>query len=224
MNELLQETTALASNEARKGLLITIEGGEGAGKTSTVHELGERLKSEGHKVLITREPGGLPTGEAIRSVLLGHEGMNLETLSQVLLFSAARLEHLEKKVLPALAEGYIVLLDRYYDSTLVYQGIVGGYDFKRIKDITNLVIGGAVPDKTYILDIEVEHAQNRLAQREGEQTWFDKQPKAYHERVRNGFLHLAMLPENAERIEVVDASASLEVVTEDVYRRVQQLL
>ena len=212
--------TMIAQNT--KGKLFTLEGGEGAGKTSAVHEIGERLQSEGYKVLITREPGGLTTGEAIRSVLLSDEGMNLETLSQVLLFSAARLEHLEKKVLPALAEGYIVLMDRYYDSTYVYQGIVGGYDLQTIKNLTNLIIGTAVPDKTFVLDIDVSHAQRRLAKRMGDTTWFDNQPVAYHERVRNGFLYLAALPENQERMDVINASSSLEVVVEDIYTRIKQ--
>lgn len=193
---------------------ITFEGGEGSGKTTLIDSLKIWLESEGHKVLVTREPGGVSIAESIREVILGKGSEGIDPLTEMLLFAAARREHLEKKVRIALEDGYIVLCDRFVDSSLVYQGLVTGLGYETVWDVNKLVIGDMMPDLTLYLDIPPHEGLARIfTDDDREKNRLDLKSLDFHKKVREGYLYL--LDKNPDRIKVVDASGSKERVLSD---------
>lgn len=138
---------------------ITFEGPEGSGKTTVIQQVAERLETE-YDVVLTREPGGVKTGEQIREVLL--EGDDMDERTEALLFAASRREHLVGKVIPSLDEGKIVLCDRYIDSSLAYQGYARGIGIEEVKSINEFAINGLYPDRTIYLDVSVEVGRDRI--------------------------------------------------------------
>ncbi len=189
-------------------VFITIEGGEGVGKTLFTEKLKARLEDAGKKVKTTREPGGTPAAQAIRELFLSPpEEEALEALTELLLVSAARHQHVKKLIEPALDANYWVVCDRFVDSSRVYQGIVGGYDRTSLETVTKMSIGSCEPDITFLLDCSPEVSLNRLALRgvTGQQSnRFDAANLAFHRQLRDGFLRLAK--EFPNRIVVLDAS------------------
>lgn len=211
------------------GLFITLEGIEGSGKTSRRERLAERLRARGREVLVLREPGGTPFAERVRSLLLepraeGADAASLTPWSEACLVLAARAQLVEQVIRPALAEGRTVLCDRFGDSTVAYQGDGRGLDRTLLKQLNRTVTGGLAPRLTLLLDLPVEHALRRLQDpgRAGALTRFDRESRAFHERVRAGFLRLA--EEEPGRFAVIDASKPEPRVDDEVWARVAPLL
>lgn len=202
---------------SRKGMFISIEGPEGAGKTSVIGIVSERLKAEGKKVLVTREPGGIKISEAIREVILNNENVEMDGKTEALLYAAARRQHLVEKVIPALKEGYIVLCDRFIDSSLAYQGYARGLGIDEVFKINEFAIEGMMPDLTIFFDIAPEEGLARvLNNKERELNRLDKEKLSFHKRVYEGYEQVIQRYEN--RIKRTDASLSKEEVIENVYK------
>jgi dTMP kinase len=190
----------------RLGLFITLEGGEGAGKSTAAAGLAAMLRAEGLEVILTREPGGTPGAEAIRALLLGETP--LEPLAQTMLHFAARADHVERVLRPALARGVIVICDRYTDSTMAYQAYGQGVDITAIATLINVI--NLRPDITFLLQLPAAAAQSRLAARAGGSDRYEAMGAAFFARVDNGFAAIASA--DPERVVVIDASAAPEEV------------
>lgn len=196
----------------KKGLFVTLEGGEGSGKTTLIQSLKTHLEEQGYKVLVTREPGGIPVAEQIRAVILGNE---MDAMTEALLFASARREHLVQKVIPALERGEVVLCDRFVHSSLVYQGLLGGLGLQTVADINRMAIGSYMPDFTLFLDIEPELGLQRIsANSEREVNRWDIKTIEFHHDIRNGYKLLAKkFPEH--NIKRIDASGNQQEVFEE---------
>lgn len=208
------------------GRFITFEGPEGCGKSTQVKRLKAFLEERGLEVVCTREPGGTATGEAIRNILQ-HDvsGEDLSDECELLLFAASRAQMMDRVILPALARGAWVVCDRFTDSTLAYQGYGRGMSLEDLHGINDFAIEGVRPDLTFLLDIPLEVSAARLNKRFadlGEKAdRFEKLDDAFHERVRLGYLELAV--QNPDRFCVVDGTQSIDEVTELVFGQVRGL-
>lgn len=201
----------------RKGVFITVEGPEGAGKTTVISEIGQRLQDQGRKVLLTREPGGIKISEDIREIILDNQNIEMDAKTEALLYAAARRQHLVEKVMPALEEGYLVLCDRFIDSSLAYQGYARGIGIDEILKINQFAIDEMMPDLTIFFDIDPETGLSRVMSNEArEQNRLDKEALSFHERVYEGYEQV--MKRYGERIIRTDASLNKEVVTENVYQ------
>ena len=207
------------------GLFITLEGGEGAGKSTQIQMLKRALEVMGKEVLLTREPGGSKGGELIRPLLVAGEA-DWDAVSETLLFSAARRDHLTHKVWPALQEGKIVLCDRFADSTLAYQGYGRGNNpeiQEVVKKLYKIVAGDFEPDLTLILDIDPKTGLKRSCDRAGNtEKRFENMDFSFHENLRQGFLKIAN--DNPKRCFVVDADRTPEQVHADIIKIVKEKL
>lgn len=174
-----------------QGLFITFEGGEGAGKSTQVRRLAERLRAAGHQVVTTREPGGSPGAEAIRDLLVNGDADRWSPLTEALLMNAARRDHVERVIAPALERGAVVLCDRFADSTRAYQGAGGGVDPGFLRALEAAVVGETRPDLTLILDLPVAEGLGRAAGRGGGEARFEAKGLAFHERLRAAYLDIA---------------------------------
>lgn len=191
----------------KKGLLITFEGTEGSGKSTQIKKTAAYLKRSGHKVLLLREPGGTPVGEAIRNVLLDKELMEMVPETELLLYLAARAQIVQEEILPALHSGKVVICDRFEDSTLAYQSYGRGLSAKNIEQASRLLVRHTLqPDLTILLDIDPREGMKRG----GRHDRMERQSDQFHKRVRKGFLDLAR--KNKKRIHVIDATQPIEVV------------
>lgn len=198
-------------------MFITIEGPEGSGKTSVINAVVERLKQEGFPILLTREPGGTPIAEAIRSIILDKKNTALDARAEALLYAASRRQHLVEKVWPNLQEGKIVLCDRFIDSSLAYQGGGRGLGVDAILNINLFATEGIFPDLTLLFDIEPEQGLKRIsASRKREVNRLDLEKLSFHQKVRTTFLNLAK--QYAKRFVIIDASKSFEDVVETTYQ------
>ena len=203
-------------------MFITFEGGEGAGKSTQARALADRLRADGRAVVLTREPGGTPFGEVARSILLHHrvvdggERFRLDETAELLLFAAARAQHVDELIRPALARGEVVICDRFADSTLAYQGYGRGIPLDRINQATALATRGLTPDLTVLLDLPVEVG---LARRRGESApdHFEREEMAFHTRIRDGFRALAAA--EPRRWLVVDAQQPPEATAATIWAR-----
>ncbi len=200
------------------GAFVTFEGPEGAGKTTQLARLRDRLEAAGRHVLATREPGGTPAGEAIRRLLLEPRDGGLRPEAEALLFCAARAELVHTVVHPALAAGRVVLCDRFADATLAYQGFGRGLPRAALDAANRLATGGLVPDLTLLLDVDVEHGLARRRGSGGEWNRFDADDVAFHRRVRDGYHALARA--EPDRWRVVDAGGPVDAVAEAVWAAV----
>ena len=194
-------------------LFITVEGIEGAGKSSNIAFTESLLRSHGHDLLLTREPGGTPLGEELRELLLGHKHDGMHDLTELLLMFAARAEHLHNKILPALEAGKWVICDRFTDATYAYQGGGRQLDTSAIATLENLVQGNRRPDLTLLLDLPVETGLARAAKRSAPDR-FERQRLAFFQRVREAYLQIAH--EQPERVKIIDASLELDRVQEQI--------
>jgi dTMP kinase len=192
---------------ATRGKFITLEGVDGAGKSTHLAWIAERLSARGHDVVVTREPGGTPLGERLRELLLS-EPMHIET--ETMLMFAARREHLARVIAPALEAGRWVLSDRFTDATYAYQGGGRGLSIDRIAALERWVHGDLQPDLTLYFDLSVEVARERLAASESTPDRFEREAAGFFERVRSTYLERAAL--HPQRIKVIDAAASLDNV------------
>ncbi|WP_430495347.1 dTMP kinase [Rossellomorea marisflavi] len=205
------------------GSFITVEGPEGAGKSTVLAVLAKRLEEDGVAVVITREPGGIKIAEQIREVILHTENTEMDERTEALLYAAARRQHLVEKVLPALREGKVVLCDRFIDSSLAYQGKARGIGMRAIEEINAFAIEDHMPDLTLYFDIEPEEGLNRINQHKGrEVNRLDLESVGFHHKVREGYLELVNKYPN--RIQVVDASPDVTVVSDAAYDIVKGFL
>jgi len=192
-----------------RGLFITVEGGEGVGKSTNMAFLAEHLSDHGVDLLITREPGGSELGEEIRSLLLRARTEEVSPVAELLLIFAARAQHLARRIEPALASGRWVLCDRFTDATYAYQGGGRGMEGHRIRTLEELVQGALRPDYTVLLDAPVTVGLER-ARKRGEPDRFEREQRAFFERVRAAYLQMAQ--ESSGRYRVIDASLPLAEV------------
>ncbi len=197
-----------------RGRFITFEGGEGTGKSTQVRLLAQHLSSKGADVVQTREPGGSPSAEEIRALLVTGAADRWSPLAETLLFYAARVEHWRQVIDPALARGAHVVCDRFADSTMAYQCYAGGLDKRLVQDLHDLAMPKAEPDLTLVLDLAVDEGLKRAAARRDDETRFERKGREFHERLRSGFLEIARSA--AKRCVVIDASQSIEKVHEAV--------
>lgn len=199
----------------KKGYLITFEGGEACGKSTQIKKFAQYLEDNHIDFILSREPGGTEVGEKIRELLL-HSKCDMSSTVEFLLFSASRAQHYEKVVKPALDAGKVVLLDRFYDSSFVYQGYAGNLNLDDLKSVTNFAVNGTEPDLTFLLDISYEDGMKRKQKDENLKKLdrIESKGKAYHDKVIQGYLTLAKMFD--KRIVVVDASKSIDEVFEKI--------
>jgi dTMP kinase len=195
-------------------MFITLEGPEGSGKTSQIPPLVEYLREKGYTVFPTREPGGTSIGEQIRSVIHDLKNVEMHPHTETLLYQAARAQIVEEVIRPRLKAGEIVLSDRYFDSTIAYQGYGHQQDLEQVRALVKYATGGLVPDLTILLDIDVEAGLKRKTQNGAEWNRLDAYTLEFHHRVRKGYLEMVKAEPN--RWVVVDAGMKWEKVQEDL--------
>ena len=207
-----------------KGYFISFEGGEGSGKSTQIETLGKWLNTlvGGPSSLITREPGGTGSAEAIRDLLVKGAADKWRPATEALLMSASRHEHVEGVLRPALDAGTVVLSDRYNDSTRVYQGLVGGVPSADIESLNQIACGDLEPDLTLLLDMDVETGLTRAGGRDSDESRFESKGLDFHEKVRKAFLSLA--GQYPARFVVVDASRSPDAIAADIRHTVSKRL
>ncbi len=207
-----------------RGAFVTIEGGEGGGKSTQARALVARLQAAGLRVEATREPGGSPAAEDIRAALLAGAFEHLGSKIEALLFAAARIDHLDVRIKPAIAAGAWIVCDRFHDSTRAYQGAHGGADMRFLRRLERVALAGTRPDLTLILDLPAELGLGRAERRRGSETVdrFEKQSLTFHQNLRDAFLAIAA--EDPERCVIVDASQSKEDVEQAIWDAVTHRL
>lgn len=198
---------------------ITFEGPEGSGKTTVIQQVAQKLESK-YNVVLTREPGGVKTGEQIRELLL--EGDDMDERTEALLFAASRREHLVGKVIPSLNEGKIVLCDRYIDSSLAYQGYARGIGLAEVKSINEFAIDGLYPDITIYLDVSADIGRERILKNQRAQNRLDQENVNFHEKVVEGYKKI--IHNESERFIVIDADRSIEEVVSAAYESISKYL
>lgn len=205
------------------GFLVTFEGGEGCGKSTQIKKLSQFLEQEKIPFIVSREPGGTEVGEKIRDILLNMKAEMSSTV-EFLLFSASRADHIEKVVKPALESGKIVLLDRFYDSSFVYQGYAGDLNLKDIQNVTELAVKDVKPNLTFLLDLDYEVGMLRKSKDDKLRNLdrIEQKGESYHKKVRNGYLKLA--EQNPDRIVVVDASKTPDEIFEKIKAKILKYL
>ncbi|MEK4014627.1 dTMP kinase [Peribacillus sp. FSL M8-0224] len=198
----------------KRGIFITMEGPEGAGKTTITQMLGKALQKEGYQVLLTREPGGVPISEQIREVILNKDNTAMDSRTEALLYAAARRQHLVEVVMPELERGGIVLCDRFIDSSLAYQGHARGLDIEEVYNINKFAIGDMMPDATLFFDIDPEEGLRRIQSNgEREVNRLDLEALDFHKKVCEGYQFI--INRWKERFIIVDAGRTIDEVFEE---------
>ena len=196
------------------GTFITLEGTEGSGKSTQAARLAEALRAEGYAVLLTREPGGTPAAEQLRAVLLKNNSESLAAETESFVILAARRQHVDHVIAPALRQGAIVICDRFVDSTLAYQGYARGLELKTLRAMNRWATGGLTPDLTLLFDLPVATGLRRRQRDAAGQNRLDRETTRFHQRVRSGFLELAR--KEPRRIKPVNAARTPEKIADDV--------
>lgn len=213
-------------NVNNKGLFISMEGPDGAGKSTQARLLKSRLEDCGMEVILTREPGGTPIGEEVRTLLLNPDFFEMTVACEVLLYTAARAQLVSEFIRPSLQKGMIVISDRYMDSNLVYQGLAGGENPDVIKMINMWATGQLIPDITFLLDLEAETGLERLQKNVSGVNWqgdrIEQRNLEFHQKVREGFLQLAS--GEVGRFMVINAGDRPENVHKNIWEKMQLLL
>ncbi|MGM9998201.1 MAG: dTMP kinase [Candidatus Bruticola sp.] len=221
--------------KSRKGLFITLEGPEGGGKTSQAHALAESLRRRGLMVSVTREPGGTPLGDKIRQLLIDPANNEMFPLTELLLFEASRAQHVQEFILPKLSSGEVVICDRFYDSTLAYQG-ARNLPIDAVHYLNELAAAQCRPDFTLLLDLDYETGRSRLSKRyqrnSGSPDRIEQEDQAFFARLRQNYLDMAQgflqgkeLPGNfKDRWLVIDASVSFSEVSAKIWQAILPLI
>lgn len=202
------------SPASNKGWFISFEGGEGSGKSTQLKLLTTAFEKSGLPFISTREPGGSQGAEKIRSLLVTGETDAWDPLTETLLFNAARADHINRLIAPAIAEGKTIICDRFFDSTLVYQGIGKGLGTEYIKNLHHMVFGNFMPDLTIMLDISPEEGLKRAGARQGDENRFEQLDIDFHNKIRAGFLNIAA--REKERCVVIDATQEAAVLHKQI--------
>jgi dTMP kinase len=207
-----------------RGHFITFEGGEGAGKSTQIRLLADRLEAEGHEVVVSREPGGSAGGEAVRHVLLSGAAEPFGPAMEAMLFAAARSDHVEQIIRPAIEAGKIVLCDRFLDSSRVYQGVSGRLDKAFMTALESVAINGMMPDLTIILDLDPVEGMRRAASRRGtdDADRYEKEDLSLHEERREAYIDIARA--EPARCVIIDASKERDAVADAVWSRVEKVI
>lgn len=212
-----------------KGLFITLEGGEGAGKSTQGKALCAWLNQQGVETILTREPGGTAEAEAIRDLIVKSNHLHFDVKTEALLMMAARREHVLNKIKPALNKGICVISDRFFDSTLAYQGYAGGIALDDLKMLYDFIASDLTPDLTFVFDLPtalgLERSLHKLSQAENaekNEDRFEKRASAFHEKIRDGFLKIAA--QNPHRYHVLDATQSAITLEKEIQHIVQASL
>lgn len=208
-----------------KGTFITIEGPDGAGKTSVIQALLPKLEEALKQTIVaTREPGGSRIAEEIRELILNPENTEMDVRTEALLYAAGRRQHLVEKIIPALEAGEIVICDRFVDSSLAYQGVARGIGVEQVAAINQFATDGLTPDMTLYLDVEAEVGLARINQNKVNRQFdrLDQENLSFHQQVRSAYLDL--LKQNPERMLLIDASQELEQVVNDSYNKILEKL
>ncbi|HEY1720956.1 MAG TPA: dTMP kinase [Magnetospirillaceae bacterium] len=205
-----------------QGRFITFEGGEGAGKTTQIKLLAETLRGRSLSIVTTREPGGAPGAEEIRRLLVEGDAGRWDAVTEALLHTAARREHIQRTVKPALAQGSWVLSDRFADSTVAYQGYGQHVPLADLFKLYEVAVGDFEPDLTLILDMPVEEGLRRAAKRGGKEDRYERMGHDFHERMRRGFLEIAEA--NPQRCLIIPAEGSIGSVQRAILAAVDQQL
>ncbi len=206
-------------------MFVTMEGIEGSGKTTQMKRIAQWLTAAGREFLITRQPGGTPIGEQIRSILLNPGNKDLSPTTELLLYMADRAQHLETVIRPALDSEIVVVCDRYFDATIVYQGYARGLEKKKIRQLHQITCSGLMPDLTLLLDLEtgigLDRAWKRIHKDDNQamESRFEKEKLSFHQRVREGYLALAR--QEADRFVIIDAAADEKTVGDRIEKVLQ---
>jgi dTMP kinase len=206
-----------------RGKFLSIEGGEGAGKSTQVHRLADELRARGLDVIVTREPGGSEGGEAIRELLMQGEVKRWSSHTEALLFAAARADHVEKVIQPALGIGTWVISDRFIDSSRAYQGVAGGIDDAAVLALHGFGSRGLLPDRTLVLEVPPEIGAERAAARDGAAAdRFAARERAFHDDVAAAFRRFAAA--EPDRVRLIDAGSDVDTVAAGVIEAIADLL
>ena len=206
----------------KKGLFITFEGLDGSGKTTQMEILNDYLKNRGFDVVTTIEPGGTKIGRKIRKILLDKENHDISPLAETLLFLASRAELVSEVIAPALKKGKIVLCDRFFDSTVVYQGIARGLGEKEILKMNLWATGGVVPDITFLLSVKVSKGKKRMSDADKKTDRIELEKDSFKEKIYRGYLDIAK--KNKERIVIIDGEDSIKNISEEIKNKVCEYL
>lgn len=207
---------------ARAGLFIAFEGGDGAGKSTQAAAVQARLKAAGHAVLRTREPGGTPIGEKLRSLVLDHGHGEIDARTEALIFAASRAAHVQQVIVPALERGEIVLCDRFIDSSVAYQGAGRELGIAAVRDINLWATASLLPDVTVLLDVAPDDGRDRRLAGEAAEDRLESEPDDFHGRIRAAFLELAAA--RPDEYLVLDARTERDVLTAAILERIDGLL
>ena len=209
-------------------MFITLEGIEGSGKTSQIKSIAEYLTGSGYECVVTREPGATTIGRKIRSILLDPASERMDAITELLLYFADRVQHVREIIVPALSEEKMVLCDRFYDATVVYQGIARGIGVDTVYSLHKLLLDGIQPDVTFLLDLPPEEGLARAwrqienGSRTVNESRFERETLRFHETVRAGYLRLAH--EEPDRFRIIDAMKDPEAVQKDILKILAALL
>ena len=204
-----------------KGLFISVEGTDGAGKSTQIDLLLKHLKDKGVDVVFTREPGGTYISEKIRKIILDTDNEGMTDECEALLYAASRAQHVREKIIPAINEGKTVICDRYVDSSIVYQGVARGLGTAEVKAINDFAIGGVMPDMTLFFDLTVEESVKRKKDM-GKLDRIEKESVDFHKKIYDGYIALAEA--NPDRIKRIDASKSIDEVHKQVLKALEGLI
>jgi len=219
----MSKTNKIPAKIIPGGLFITLEGGEGAGKSTQADRLAKRLAAMGYSVLKTREPGGSPGAEQVRNLLVNGSPERWSANAETLLNYAARDSHLNETIRPALNSGHIVICDRFMDSTRAYQGAAGAVDPGLIKTLENVIIGSTMPNLTLVFDLDPVLGLERTGNRgQSGEDRFENKPLAFHQTLRSAFLKL--VETEPRRCVLINAGNDIDTVTENIWTVIEQYL
>ncbi len=207
---------------ADRGLFITFEGTDGAGKTTQIQRLRADLRHAGYDVCLTREPGGTPISEQIRDILLNPDHSEMAATTELLLYAASRAQHVSEVIKPALEAGKVVISSRFADATVVYQGYGRGLDLERINRLNRIATDGVTPDVTFVLDLPVEIGLQRVQSSRGGLDRLEREKIEFHRRLREGYQTIAQ--QEPQRLKIIDAQVSPKQVYAQIQEAIQPLL